>query len=721
MDFIAQKIEIFADNNILAGFYSSSSKIIISSCDREIYLNSFKDNQNIDIYEFACHNNPLKSTIQILGTETKISLENLAQITLPPSFCVCLLSLSAAGTVELTKLLNWWKQKNSGQLIPDLIELNGSQELVELQKDFWEQMYLLEAQQNQVICRRITTLQKQYLNLRTLHEEMQNAFATVEEYLSQAKLPPVQLAFDTQTTDQTVDPTTISGSNSAILHQLLPLSSRGLAAIELHIAKHSPQAVGDLKISLKACEDVSNLAVWKIPYSHLSPGWFGLDLPNINLGRKRDVELITEWQTKIGPAPSLSLTKKQPILESKAYNSSITLDNSLAIRIWQGLPGTRKVANPYLVVTVEPDQDLNALPSLGYLGQKAMTRLQEVTPNLPTEDFEHIQILKEGAKVMTHPRIDGTPTIAMLPYCFPPSANHLTASVITDHPEAGVIEYAIAIIDPETDPKTALDHNIAQGFSGWIAVEPNVHRKIPLDLGDDMSQHAHIVIATRMIPGNPIDFAWSHWLDFHTASIKSPASKPPASKPLTANSPDSKPPVSESPASKSIAVNSPVINSNPVASPSIDLQQIKLRDVSSPLLPAKFKKVKLIEQENKIQIHPTKEGETIAIVSNAIKSGTTKVESTVCTENEAASTIEYAMAVIAQDDNTIARLAIASPTSALGFSGWQSVPANTLHNLEVALNTATEDICHLVVATRLPQNSSQSNAWARWLNIKTSS
>ncbi len=86
-----------------------------------------------------------------------------------------------------------------------------------------------------------------------------------------------------------------------------------------------------------------------------------------------------------------------------------------------------------------------------------------------------------------------------MPYCFPPTANQLTASIITDHPKAGIIEYAIAIIEPEIDPKTALDRDTALGFSDWIEVEPNVHRQITLDLPTSATQHCHIVIATRLV------------------------------------------------------------------------------------------------------------------------------------------------------------------------------------------------------------------------------
>ncbi len=639
MNFIAEKIEVFIDRDCLQEFYSSSSKVIISTHDQEVFSKNLNSDREITVYEFEYDRVLSKATVKTIEKEVNSNLDNLIEVKLAPNFCLGLFAFSKAGKEDLTELLNWWKYKNSGQLVPNLIELDISEDAAKLQKEFWQQMYVQRSKENNSIVQRLTTLQRQYLNLRKLHEEMQNAFSTVEDYLSQAKLPPIQLAFDTHITDKIVEPSKINNSNSLTLRQLLPLPSRGLAVIELHIARQYSKAVGHLKISLKACEDSTNLAVWKIPYNHLSSGWLGLDLPHIDLGRKRDVELIVEWQTQVGVAPSLSLTKKQPILESRVYNDNITLENSFAIRIWQGLPGTRKVTNPYLITIGE---DEKRATSVGLSRRKSDRSNTRVIPNLPQMTLNTFKYLKKGWKLRPTPAPMAHLLLPCCPIAFLSTANQLTASIITDHSEAGIIEYAIAIIEPEIDPKTALDRDTALSFSDWIEVEPNVHRQITLDLPTSATQHCHIVIATRLVKGNPTDFAWSNWLNFHTAIAHTKIHKPQAIQP-----------------------------------PKLDSAQTKLRDASLPSLQAKFAKVQLIAQENKIQVHPTQEGDTIAVVSNAIKPNITKVKSTVCTENEAASTIEYAIALIATDDDTLARLSIASPTSALGFSGWQKVAPNT--------------------------------------------
>ena len=678
----------------------------MAHCDRHVFDEVLKLEDEIEVYQFNS-DNEYKATITFLP-ESEINNNDLVEVTLAPNFCTGAIAFSDAGKQVLTRFLDWCSQRSIPQSLPQLIVLDGEQEAERVRGEFWQQMYLQTAQQSQATAQRIATLQRQYLSLRKLHEDMQNAFSTVEAYLSKAKLPPIQLAFDTPIIDKAIEPSEINHSNSSILKQLLPLSSQGLAAIELHIEQKYPEARGDLIVSLKACEDETANTVWKVPYQNLSQGWLGLDLPHIELGRKRDVELIIKWQTKIGPAPSISLSKQQPILESRAYNDTSTLEHSLAIRLWQGLPGTRKVTSPYLVSTNQQEQ---IKPQLGDLGQRAMASACEVTPNLPTDTFRHIQIFDRGAKIMTHPRADGTATIAMLPYCFPATANRLTASVITNHEAAGIIEYAIAIIKPDVEPKQALNHDLALVFSDWIAIEPNTPREITVDLARSVDRNCHIVIAAKFPQDSPTDFAWAHWLNFYSAIT--PVSNSPT---YTAEPQPLDPALSVSPATKDISQNktarSQTLDRSSVAT------SVQLRDASLASLQTKFDKVQLIEQENKIQVHPIKEGNTIAIVANAIAPNVTKIRSTVCTENQAADPVEYAIAVITDDDNTLARLAVASPTSALGFSGWQQVKANTPQNIDLNLDVPTRDTCHLVLATRLPKDAKQTNAWARWINIE---
>ena len=690
-------MQIVTERSNLKSIFSTSSKIIISTRDRDILL-KLRINTQIDIYEFNYEQDSQSQIIQLIPDNTARDFDKskLIRMQLVPNFCLGLVSFSQSGKEELIKFTQWWSKRSSPQLpVPPLIELDPNLEITVLQAEFWQQMYGQMEQSTYAVAERIATLQKQYLSLRTLHENMQNAFATVEDYLSQSKLPPLQLNFDNQPVKNLIGPTNFVDSSSSQLKQLLPLSSRGLAMVELHVVKKYDNISGYLTIRLVACENNACFAQWQIPYQQLPDGWLNLDLPAIDLERKREVELVIEWNTNIGPAPSLSLGQIQHIPEVQARNGETKLDRSLAFRLWTGLPGTRKVTSPYLLPINEEDKESI---SLGYLGQGAMARLREVTPNLPTDESPHIQVLDNGAEILTHPRSDGSPTIAMLPFCFPVDANYLTATVATKHDEADIVEYAIAIIKPGTNPKISLNSNLALAFSGWIGVEANVPRQISVQLNSKIDEPCHIVLATKLAESSASFCAWACWLNFFISSQPEEYIKRAPEVPNINRS------ISIKPVKKSnIAESLPVV--------------VKLRDASVKKSDNGFNKVQMLKDGKKIQVHPSSEGDTIGVLADYLKVGTIGIKSTVCTENAQASPVEYSIAVIEKDNDVAARLALTSPEFALAFSGWHRVEPNNPYEIDLELSHPLDKNCHLVLATRLPEDGYQANAWARWLDF----
>ena len=713
-------MQIVAERSNLSDIYSTSSKVLIPARDRDIFLN-LKVDDKINVYEFNYEQHSPSQILKLWPDNISNDLNKLklVRMQLVPNFCLGLVTFSQAGKEELIKLTQWWSERSSPQLpVPPLIELDSNLEITVLQAEFWQQMYGRMEQSTYAVAERIATLQKQYFNLRTLHENMQNAFATVEDYLSQAKLPPLQLNFDNQPVKKLIDPTNFVDSNSPQLKQLLPLSSRGLAMVELHVVKKYDNVSGHLTVQLTACEDNACFAKWQVPYQQLPDGWLNLDLPVIDLGRKREVELIIEWHTNIGPAPALSLGQIQHIPEVQARNGETRLDRSLAFRIWTGLPGTRKVTSPYLLPIDEKD---NKSINLGYLGQGTMAKVREVTPNLPTDESPHIQVLDNGAEILTHPRSDGTPTIAMLPFCFPIQANHLTATVTTKHEEADIIEYAMAIIKPGTDPKTSLNPDLALAFSGWIAVEAKVPRQISVQLISKVEEPCHIVIAAKLAEGSVSFCAWACWLNFFISSQPEEYIKRAAAQDINqlkaVKQPESfQAPIKLRDASETLSDNGFAKVQKLKDDKKIQVAA-KLRDASVKKSDNGFAKVQKLKDGKKIQVHPSSEGETIAVLTDYLKVGTARIKSTVCTENAQASAVEYAVAVIDKDNDAAARLAVTSPEFALAFSGWHRVEPNHPYEIDVELPRPINKNYHLVLATRLPKDGYQANAWARWLDF----
>jgi tetratricopeptide (TPR) repeat protein len=497
-----QSTQLFTDKRYLQDFYSSSPKLLISQIDRTKFA-FLESNPELTCYEYRRD----EALIIPVGTE----ITELVEVRWSPGFFLGFIT-ATADKQELDPLIEWWQQTPTNTLPP---QLTISAELPPdaFRAEFWQLMFARLTQTNRDVAQRINTLQQQYLELRTLHEDTQNAFAAVEDYLNQAKLPPLQLAFEHLPEKDA--PAILTQTET--ITQLLPISSRGLAAIELHFEPINAQARGMLKIELKTPEDRANLAKWQIPYQQISGGWLPLDLPNIDLSYPKEVVLSIFPQTELGPPPSLSAGKIQPIPEARAHADESELERSLALRLWQGLPGTRRSLSPYRVSTVE--NELEAI-STGYLGARTLARITEITPNLSTEDFPHIAWLEEGEKILTHPREGGKATVAMLPFSFPSQATKITATVITENAEASAIEYALVLSDGEIDPTTYIKGDFSRSIanSGWISIEPNAQHQIHLNLEQPVDRHYHIILATRLPASGHWAYAWAHWLNFFISS-----------------------------------------------------------------------------------------------------------------------------------------------------------------------------------------------------------
>ena len=266
---------------------------------------------------------------------------------------------------------------------------------------------------------------------------------------------------------------------------------------------------------------------------------------------------------------------------------------------------------------------------------------------------------------------------------FSPEANYLTATVITEHEEADLMKYALAVISKDTKLENCLQEEYTLANSGWIQIEPNIQRQISVSLDSPPKENFHIVIAAKLAPNSHPNYAGCRWLNFYLGSD-------------SGNIKD---------------------NLQPEQTVSKITTTINIRNASLDSSEEHVRRVQTLgnENEGKIQVHPCCGIDTVAVLSGNVPKNTLNVQAIVCTENEKASAIEYGMAVIETVADSEARLAVQSGNFALGFSGWHRVEANTPYQINVELSSPTKADCHLVLATRLPEDSSQAYAWARWL------
>ncbi|MGB6168755.1 MAG: DUF6212 domain-containing protein [Geitlerinemataceae cyanobacterium] len=513
----ARLISLYADRLLLHDLYTASSQIIIASTDIEI-LDRLPSQTNLSFYQFQF--DPLTSH----GTITRcgeIATEKPVPISIAPAFCTGYLVASPHGKQELYPLIEWWKKHHPSESCPPLLDLTAVENTLEVTTEFWRFLFDRSQQETQTIATRLSGLQKQYLELRSFHETVQNAFATIESFLSQAKLPALQLAFENQPTPQSI---AVEAGKSHQIQQGLPVPSQGLAAIEIYIAKCHADAVGTLALGVHTLEENTTLAQWHIPYEHLTPGWFPLDLPTIDMGRKQEIELRIGWNTRVEPPPRLALGGAQPIPEACVHQNGQTLNGSLAMRLWTGLPGSRRCLSPYSSWANEPELTSPKWMTSGHLGEKTLSGVLAVVPNSPDESKTHIVALEKGKKILTHPQASGV-TVAMLPFAFPAGTTTVRATVCTEHFEASTIEYALALVKDGEETLTYFENdeiNSGIPFSGWISIEPETPRQITVSLTQPADEHYHIVFGTRLPPGSINNYGWAHWLDFLICESSNP-------------------------------------------------------------------------------------------------------------------------------------------------------------------------------------------------------
>ncbi|MBR8828006.1 MAG: hypothetical protein DSM107014_08915 [Gomphosphaeria aponina SAG 52.96 = DSM 107014] len=505
------ELKIFTKQDYLKELYSSKTKFLVAAIDLEIFQKLKLKEETFQAYIYKLTDIG-KGKITVLG-EKEVD-QDWVELKIVPTFCLGFLTVSEGGEKEIEGLVNWWKAGCKEDAIPPLLKLK--EQVDKNPAEFWQLIARETSRETNKIAARLSKIQRQYLDLRTHHENLQNAFAIVEEYLSQAKLPPLQLAFENPPEKQVVKPEP-GRINKTLVKQLLPVPSRGLALIELYVAKNYQSATGELRVTVEGIDDKNTLGKWEVPYQNLREGWLGLDLPNIDMGRKQEIQLTVEWLTRIGPAPGLEIGAVQYVPEFQVDLNGEKVNHSLAMRLWSGLPGTRKVVSPYLAKPTD-----TAELKFGYLGKGTISKVIEVTPNSSEEEMHGIRYFEEGEKILTHPRGGGL-TIAMIPFAFRPEANQLTATVETQHPQADQVEYALALITEDMNPEECFEQDnpkLALAYSGWSKVEPQTPTQIRLVLAASAKAYYHIVMATRIPEGKQENLAWATWLNFLVERIE---------------------------------------------------------------------------------------------------------------------------------------------------------------------------------------------------------
>jgi hypothetical protein len=423
-----------------------------------------------------------------------------------------LLALSSAGKKQLELLRDLWAAGAEGFLPnPTLVDVEAGPDAATTQ--VYELLLNAIGGLYGASAARLLALQRQYTAFRIVHDQLQSAFDTVEQFLTRSQLTPLWLAFACEPSENTVAP---RGADRPFrVTQLLPIASQGLAALELHTTAAGPAAEGRLVVSIVTCDDDRTLGEWGIPYSAVPDGWIFLDLPEIDIAPRQSVLLTVTWETRSGAPPKLSLTSLQPVPESCvriAASEDRDSNRSLALRLHIGLPGSRRVAHPFHI-------GVRRQPETGRRGQRlassVLSRFAELDPK--PGHGPRVRLIDETAALELRP-VNGTMTVAKLPAALPAKARRLTATIKTADAEGPLVEYALLALAPRAGYRQVLTEGRLNGhqggFSGWLAIHPDFTTQIHVTLAQPATRPLDLYLATRLADGQAAEAAQARWLEF---------------------------------------------------------------------------------------------------------------------------------------------------------------------------------------------------------------
>jgi hypothetical protein len=487
--------------------YNGELKVIFSAVDFPAIANRCRLPARIAVY--VCARAGRTAHFELLRAGTKPGAVRVP-LDHPPTLCLALLAVSTAGRRELEALRQGWAGGGEG-FLPSPLLIDGADGAEAASLAAYHS--LLDAAVNTAAASaaRLLVLQRQYTAFRIVHEALQNAFDTVENFLARSQLPPTWLAFACEPSDASIEP--LNGNAPFQLTQVLPIPSQGLAALELHATPADPDAEGVLMVNVATCEDRRTLGEWAIPYGMVPDGWMFLDFPEIDPTPKQSVTLTAIWQTRAGSPPKLSLTQLQLVPENRVQIVGDEASRrSLALRLHIGLPGSRRVAHPFHI-GVMPQPHVSGLGRR--LAPSVLRRFAEIDAAPDREPL--VRFLEDSAAIEVRPT-NGGMTVAKLPGALPPKARRLSATIRTEDSAGPLVEYALLALDPRGSYKPILTEGLLNGqpggFSGWRPIHPDFATQIHLTVAEPVIKPLDLYLATRLVEGEAAEFAQARWLEF---------------------------------------------------------------------------------------------------------------------------------------------------------------------------------------------------------------
>lgn len=373
----------------------------------------------------------------------------------------------------------------------------------------------------------VTQMSRDLGILRRHHEEMQNNFAAMEQFIANARLQKYEEAFVNEP-DPGVFLEAPPPSETVIgVSQLLPVSSVNFCAVSIHIREESPRDNHVVALQLKTPEDGRVLARWSVTKKQLRRGWNRFALPRTSGGVARSLRLDIASHA----LPNLSLG---PILPLPAYqvteidSAEPIADRALALRLMAALPGVKVVHDREAFMPCElpaSDRVLQAEGEEYPLAPEALQHARFIA--LDGEESENNLVgVEGGATIRCRPRL-GAPTIAFLPDACPMGATRVSCDVLLESARAEPVEFRIgwlakgASLTPDLILGDGVIRARDRGCSDWLRVGPEQEMRLEAHGVAPQLAPGSIFLVTRMAePNARPDHASARFRKFRFAGVR---------------------------------------------------------------------------------------------------------------------------------------------------------------------------------------------------------
>jgi hypothetical protein len=323
--------------------------------------------------------------------------------------------------------------------------------------------------------------------MRAQHDDQQGRLAQLEAYVARDNRQDFDEVFAEQPGGGGDGAIRLGqGANLGALTQLLPVASRGVSAIALHLEAIEPDA--GLEVRLVSLEDGQERAAWRLPAARLQPGWQVLGLERALTGLSRSLRLEVAV-TRGTIALSLGGPQPLPAFRASGADGVALAPRSLAFRVWTGLPGV-----------MPPVTGIDQAEGSADLGQG-----WEEVPILP----DLIELDRDGATATRRALDDDSlpcdparagVTLGRLPAAMPAGA--LVAQATGRVVGGGeAVEFALAAA-PEPAAALALSGRDTPGigWSGWVMADEDGLAALRLFQAEG-APAGDLFVLTRRLPG----------------------------------------------------------------------------------------------------------------------------------------------------------------------------------------------------------------------------